>query len=327
MSNIPSDMNEGNHLIPLAVVFLVHGENTIFAVEEEAFPSVEEIIPRYPDSKLDLQRLPEVMTEKFQSMMTARCLAEFKTKFNIPDHVELIPVGSNEVHVHHPGYCALYSYPFAIGYLFPPPSAGGGILSTLQSLPHSAHPLCLQSDQDAVEVCRTDRGRGHGVSLNASVRTQFLLRKDVKSSTSWGKCLVVKMDDKGGQQFWLDYFFVKTEAVVADVTGFPKAWNLTRSVWGAARRNRVPVHLFRRRSVAMPSVSAHISSIVPAPSWIPLNVEDEEVSPHDTYLKARKRKTVDVEEGVPVAINLSEDVFVVRETTTIHIGENVGGTF
>lgn len=44
-----------------------------------------------------------------------------------------------------------------------------------------------------------------------------------------GKCLVVKMDKKGSRQFWLNYFFVKTEVVVTDVTDFPEAWNHTRN--------------------------------------------------------------------------------------------------
>lgn len=50
MSNIPSDITKENQRIPLVVV---HREDNISAVEDEALPSVEEIIPRNPDAKPD----------------------------------------------------------------------------------------------------------------------------------------------------------------------------------------------------------------------------------------------------------------------------------
>ncbi|XP_075095555.1 uncharacterized protein LOC142173806 [Nicotiana tabacum] len=40
-----------------------------------------------------------------------------------------------------------------------------------------------------------------------------------------GKCLVVQMDDKANHQFWLSYFFVRTEDVVANSDDFPETWN------------------------------------------------------------------------------------------------------
>lgn len=43
-----------------------------------------------------------------------------------------------------------------------------------------------------------------------------------------GEVLVVRIDDKGSHQFWLDFFFVKIEVVVDDVISFPEAWNRTR---------------------------------------------------------------------------------------------------
>lgn len=43
-----------------------------------------------------------------------------------------------------------------------------------------------------------------------------------------GNCLVVKMDDKASRQFWFNFFFVRTKDVVANVNGFPEAWNYTR---------------------------------------------------------------------------------------------------
>lgn len=43
-----------------------------------------------------------------------------------------------------------------------------------------------------------------------------------------GKFLVKRIDDKVSRHFRLDYFFVRTEAVVCVVTGFPEAWNPSR---------------------------------------------------------------------------------------------------
>lgn len=81
----------------MAIVYPAHREDTVAATEEEALPSAEEIIPPYLDDKPDLQKPPEVMTEKFRSMMTTRRLTVLKNKFGLPDNVELVPAGSDEV--------------------------------------------------------------------------------------------------------------------------------------------------------------------------------------------------------------------------------------
>lgn len=52
--------------------------------------------------------------------MTAKCLADFKDKYVLPNQVELVPANNDEVY-DRPGYCALYAYPFTIGYSFPLP--------------------------------------------------------------------------------------------------------------------------------------------------------------------------------------------------------------
>lgn len=84
---------------------------------------------------------------------------------------------------------------------------------------------------------------------------------------------------------------------------------------------------FRRRRVATPSVSAPASASTLAPTSIPLFVEDGEVFLHDADVRPYMRKVVDVEEGVPTAIDLIEDELVVRETAMIHIREDVGVTY
>lgn len=37
------------------------------------------------------------------------------------------------------------------------------------------------------------------------------------------KSLVVRMDHKGSRQFWLDFFFVKTETIMTDAVDFSDA--------------------------------------------------------------------------------------------------------
>lgn len=103
MLNLPCDVNEETYYIPLAVLFPLHGEDVVISAEEEALPSAEEIIPCYLDAKPDLQRPPKVMTKKFQSTMMARRLVDFKTKFGLPNHVELVTAGNDEVHICRPG--------------------------------------------------------------------------------------------------------------------------------------------------------------------------------------------------------------------------------
>lgn len=103
MSNFPSDVNVEDYSVPLAVVFPDQGEDVVVVAEEENRPSVEEIVPRYPGAKPDFHKSSEVVTERFRSTMTVERIAEFKAKFGLPDYVEVVPAGDDEVRVHHPG--------------------------------------------------------------------------------------------------------------------------------------------------------------------------------------------------------------------------------
>lgn len=82
---------------------------------------MDEIIPRNPDVKSNLQRKAKVVVEAFRSSLTAKCLAKFKVKYGVPNQVELTHAGDDEVYTHRPGYCALFSYPFTISNSFPLP--------------------------------------------------------------------------------------------------------------------------------------------------------------------------------------------------------------
>nr|XP_033516744.1 uncharacterized protein LOC117281059 [Nicotiana tomentosiformis] len=69
---------------------------------------------------------------------------------------------------------------------------------------------------------------GRGVSLRHLMHlfTPSLYRGTMLHLCHRGsKSLVEKMDDKANCQFWLYHFFVKTEDVVANASGFPEAWN------------------------------------------------------------------------------------------------------
>lgn len=92
-------------------VFPTHGESDVSAAEAESLPSVEEILPRNLEASSDLQRSSDEAPKKFLSSMAPKQLVEFKAKFSLPNHVELIPINEDEVYVHRPGYCALYAYP------------------------------------------------------------------------------------------------------------------------------------------------------------------------------------------------------------------------
>lgn len=121
MPNLSYNANKEIQVIPLSVVASVSGGYTISTTVAEFLPSVEEIIPRNPDAKLNFHRSPEVVVEDFRSSLMAKCLAKIKAKCGLPDQVELLPTNDNEVYTHHPGYCSIFGYPFTIGYSFPLP--------------------------------------------------------------------------------------------------------------------------------------------------------------------------------------------------------------
>lgn len=83
-------------------MFPIQRKDIVVAVEEETLPSVEEIVPRYPDAKPNFHKTPEVVTERLQSTMMVEHLAAFKTNFGLPYNVELVPAGDDEVRVHSP---------------------------------------------------------------------------------------------------------------------------------------------------------------------------------------------------------------------------------
>lgn len=108
-----------DHSIPLDVIFPDKGEGAAVAVEDETLPTVEEVVPQYPDAKPNFYKASKLVSESFQSTMMVECLAKFKARVGLPGHVELVPAGDDEVRVHRPGFCTLYVDLFIISYMFP----------------------------------------------------------------------------------------------------------------------------------------------------------------------------------------------------------------
>lgn len=47
-----------------------------------------------------------------KSEMGAARLFELRAKYDIPAHIDLIPVRDDMIQIHRPRYCASYAYPF-----------------------------------------------------------------------------------------------------------------------------------------------------------------------------------------------------------------------
>jgi len=85
-------------------------------VEDESFPTMEEIVSRSNFSKKLTLELESTKLE-----MEVKHFAALGTKYDIPAHVDLVPAGDDVIQVYRPGYCAFYAYPLHIGYSLPLP--------------------------------------------------------------------------------------------------------------------------------------------------------------------------------------------------------------
>lgn len=97
-----------------------HNDGADIVVEDESFPTVEEIIPHNEKARSDFSKSPADEFEPVESEMGVAALAELRAKFNIPAYIDLIPAGRDAVQVHRPGYCVFYAYPLYVGYSLPP---------------------------------------------------------------------------------------------------------------------------------------------------------------------------------------------------------------
>lgn len=95
----------------LSVTLPSSGEDFI-AVEDESFPTTEEIVPRNPLFRNDFPKEPapaptltQVISETGPSY-----IAELRSTYHIPPHIEIVPVEGDIVEVHQLEYCAFYVY-------------------------------------------------------------------------------------------------------------------------------------------------------------------------------------------------------------------------
>ncbi|OIT01285.1 hypothetical protein A4A49_59879, partial [Nicotiana attenuata] len=99
---------------PISVAIPVRDEGEAIVAEDDTFPTLEEIVPRSDKAMLDFSKPPADKPVPVKSEMGATHLSELRVKYNIPAHVDLVPAGYDVVHVHRPGYCAFYAYPFRV---------------------------------------------------------------------------------------------------------------------------------------------------------------------------------------------------------------------
>lgn len=168
------------------------------------------------------------MTERFRSTMMVERLDKFKAKLGLPEHAELVPAGDNKVRVHRPGFCALYAYLFTMDYLFPFLPLAEELCRRYNVWPTHLSPYVLEAVKmlaKFAELAEDWLRLRLRYATSCTFFPPFLSTDVAESSPPWGKYLVVRMEDKGSRHFWLDYFFVRTKAVVFFATGFLEAWN------------------------------------------------------------------------------------------------------
>lgn len=144
--------------------------------------------------------------------------------------MERVPAGSDKVHIHHPRYYSLHAYPFSVGYSFP-------LLTLVEEFCHYYNVSPTQLAPYVYKVIKMLSKFAELVGVEVTVRhlvyifPSHFYQGTMLNLRHRGKYLIVKMDDKGIWKFWLDYFFIKTEVVIADVIGFTLAWNHTRKYY------------------------------------------------------------------------------------------------
>lgn len=74
-----------------------HDDRAAIVAEDDSFPTVEEIIPRREKTRFDFSKLPEDDPEVSESPMREAALIEFRARFKISAHINLIPAGHGVV--------------------------------------------------------------------------------------------------------------------------------------------------------------------------------------------------------------------------------------
>lgn len=159
-------------LAPLVVSIPPHDNEAAIVAKDKRFLMLEEIISRNEKARFDFSKLPKEDPEAMEFEMDADTLAEFRAKFKISAHIDVVLAGRDVVQIHRLGYCVFYIYTFYVSYSFPLPS-GGEIMPLLRHLPGLVFSLYLQVHPYANEVHRIGWPRNLSPPPDAPLCAQF----------------------------------------------------------------------------------------------------------------------------------------------------------
>lgn len=127
--------------------------------------------------------------------------------------------------VHRPEYCAFYVYPLLIGYTFPLLPLAEEFcrfynVYPVQLSPYLYKAFLMLTKYAELAGCEVD------VRYSLHLFSPSFYRDTMTHPRHRGtRGLVVRMDDRTNRKFWNKNFFIKTEHLVADPSGFPEQWN------------------------------------------------------------------------------------------------------
>lgn len=101
------------------LVAMPSGSGEPKVAEDENFPTLEEIISRNSSVINDYQKEPTPAPEQVLSVMGSKQISDMRSKFHIPDYVDIVSVGNDSIQIHQPVYYAFYQYPFLVVYSLP----------------------------------------------------------------------------------------------------------------------------------------------------------------------------------------------------------------
>ncbi|XP_070021134.1 uncharacterized protein [Nicotiana sylvestris] len=195
-------------------------------VEDEEVPSVIEILARLVREPTDFNTPAGVEPEPVHSVMRERDIVELKERWGIPGYVDMRPaVGKDIVHFDCPGYCVFYAYPFIVGYTLPLPLLVVDFCRFYEVCPAQLSPYLYKIFLMLLkyaELASREVTLDHMLSIFAP---QLIRGSMIHMCPRGSRGLVVKMDDRTNRRFYENYFYVRTEHIVADPTGFPERWN------------------------------------------------------------------------------------------------------
>lgn len=95
------------------------GSEDTTVAEGDILPTVEEILPRNPMCRNDFLEEPVPSPAPVVSETEQAHIDDLRSMYNIPSHIELVPVGRDFVDVHRLKYYAFYMCPFVIDHSLP----------------------------------------------------------------------------------------------------------------------------------------------------------------------------------------------------------------